>query len=350
MYEMQDTRQKQRVFSGIQPSGGLTIGNYLGALKRFVALQDAGWDAIYCIVDLHAITTWQDPNELAEATREAAAGFIASGIDPSRSILFNQCRVSAHAELAWIFNCVARMGWLSRMTQFKDKAGKNREAASVGLFAYPTLMAADILAYHATHVPVGDDQKQHLELARDIAIKFNGDFGRDFFPVIEPLIEGTATRVMSLRDGKVKMSKSDPSDMSRINLTDNAELIERKIRRAKTDSAPLPSELNGLAGRPEASNLVNIYAALSETECQDVLRQFGGGQFAAFKLALAELAVEVLRPVASEMSRLLADRPEIDRVLIEGAERASAIAEPIIDETCDIVGLLRSHRSARNAQ
>ena len=287
---------------------------------------------------------------LAEATREAAAGFIASGIDPSRSILFNQCRVSAHAELAWIFNCVARMGWLSRMTQFKDKAGKNREAASVGLFAYPTLMAADILAYHATHVPVGDDQKQHLELARDIAIKFNGDFCRDFFPVIEPLIEGTATRVMSLRDGKAKMSKSDPSDMSRINLTDNAELIERKIRRAKTDSAPLPSELNGLAGRPEASNLVNIFAALSDTERQDVLRQFGGGQFAAFKHALAELAVEVLRPVASEMSRLLADRPEIDRILMEGAERARAIAEPIIDETCDIVGLLRSHRSTRNAQ
>ena len=261
-----------RIFSGIQPSGGLTLGNYLGALKRFVEKQDEGTQTIYCVVDLHAITVWQDPATLLRQTREAAAGFIAAGIDPKRSILFNQSQVSAHAELAWIFNCVARMGWMSRMTQWKDKtAGKNAEAASLGLFAYPALMAADILVYKATHVPVGEDQRQHLELCRDIAIKFNNDYKVDFFPVVEPVIEGAATRVMSLRDGTKKMSKSDPSDQSRINMTDDADTIAAKIRKAKTDSEPLPGELGGLDDRPDARNLVNIYAALADMTPNAVL-------------------------------------------------------------------------------
>ena len=333
-----------RIFSGIQPSGGLTLGNYLGALKRFVEKQDEGIETVYCLVDLHAITVWQDPGRLRHATREAAAGFLAAGIDPARSILFNQSQVSAHAEMAWIFNCVARMGWLNRMTQFKDKAGKDREGASVGLFAYPNLMAADILAYHATHVPVGEDQRQHLELTRDIAIKFNHDFGVDFFPVVEPVIEGAATRVMSLRDGTRKMSKSDPSDMSRINLTDDADTIAQKFRKARTDPEPLPETVEGLEGRAEARNLVNIYAALADTDAADVLAQFGGQGFGTFKPALADLAVDRLRPISTEMARLMRDPAQIDRLLGEGAERADAIAAPILARCHEITGMIRSRR------
>ncbi|MFN4057245.1 MAG: tryptophan--tRNA ligase [Roseinatronobacter sp.] len=331
-----------RVFSGIQPSGGLTLGNYLGALKRFVTAQDQGVETVYCIVDLHAITVWQDPAKLRHATRELAAGFIAAGIDPKRSILFNQSQVSAHAELAWIFNCVARMGWLRRMTQFKDKAGKNSEEASVGLFAYPNLMAADILTYHATHVPVGEDQKQHLELARDIATKFNHDYAVDFFPVVEPVIEGAATRVMSLRDGTKKMSKSDPSEQSRINLTDDADAIASKIRKAKTDPEPLPETLEGLEGRPEARNLVNIFAALADMTPEAVIAQHGGQGFGAFKPALADLAVATLAPITTEMARLMQDVAEIDRILGDGAARANAIAQPVLQQAYEIVGLIRS--------
>jgi tryptophanyl-tRNA synthetase len=330
----------KRIFSGIQPSGGLTLGNYLGALKRFAEAQDKGEQTVYCLVDLHAITVWQEPEKLRHATRELAAGFIASGIDPARSILFNQSQVPAHAELAWIFNCVARMGWLKRMTQFKDKAGKNAENASVGLFAYPNLMAADILAYHATHVPVGEDQKQHLELTRDIAIKFNHDYQVDFFPVVEPVIEGAATRVMSLRDGTKKMSKSDPSDQSRINLTDDAEAIASKFRKARTDPEPLPEMLDGLKDRPEARNLVNIYAALADQTPEAVIAEFGGQGFGTFKPALADLAVAKLAPLNAEMSRLMQDVSEIDRILAQGAERADAIARPILRKTRAIVGMI----------
>lgn len=331
-----------RIFSGIQPSGGLTLGNYLGALKRFVQKQDEGIETIYCLVDMHAITVWQDPAKLRHATREAAAGFIAAGIDPARSILFNQSQVTAHAELGWIFNCVARMGWMSRMTQFKDKAGKNSENVSLGLFAYPALMAADILAYKATHVPVGDDQKQHLELARDIAIKFNNDYGVNFFPVVEPVIEGAATRVMSLRDGTSKMSKSDPSDQSRINLTDDAGTISKKIRKAKTDSEPLPDTVEALKDRPEAKNLVNIYAALADMTPAAVMAQYAGAQFGTFKPALADMAVAKLEPITREMTRLMQDPAEIDRILGQGAARADAIARPIVDDVYDIVGMIRS--------
>jgi tryptophanyl-tRNA synthetase len=336
---------KPRIFSGIQPSGGLTLGNYLGALKRFVDKQDEGIETIYCLVDMHAITVWQDPAKLRQQTREGAAAFIAAGIDPARSILFNQSQVSAHAELAWIFNCVARMGWMGRMTQWKDKtAGKNAEAASLGLFAYPSLMAADIMLYHATMVPVGEDQKQHLELTRDIAIKFNNDYGVDFFPVVEPLIEGVATRVMSLRDGTKKMSKSDPSDQSRINLTDDADMIAAKIRKAKTDPEPLPETAEGLKDRPEARNLVNIYAALSGHTVDQVLRDFASAQFGTFKPALADLAVAKLSPITTEMNRLMADPAEIDRILGDGADRADAIARPILDQVYDITGMIRSRR------
>ena len=332
-----------RIFSGIQPSGGLTLGNYLGALKRFVEKQDEGIETIYCLVDLHAITVWQDPERLRNQTREAAAGFIAAGIDPKRSILFNQSQVPGHAQLAWVFNCVARMGWMGRMTQWKDKtAGKDAEKASLGLFAYPSLMAADILLYHATHVPVGEDQKQHLELTRDIAIKFNHDYKVDFFPVTEPVIEGAATRVMSLRDGSKKMSKSDPSDASRINLTDDADTIAQKFRKARTDAAPLPDTVAGLKDRPEARNLVNIYAALADTSAEKVVADFAGQGFGAFKPALADLAVAKLAPIADEMKRLMADPAEIDRILGDGAERANAIAEPILNRTYDIVGMIRS--------
>lgn len=332
-----------RIFSGIQPSGGLTLGNYLGALKRFVEKQDEGIETVYCLVDLHAITVWQDPERLRNQTREAAAGFMAAGIDPKRSILFNQSQVPGHAQLGWIFNCVARMGWMGRMTQWKDKtAGKDAEKASLGLFAYPSLMAADILLYHATHVPVGEDQKQHLELTRDIAIKFNHDYKVDFFPVTEPVIEGAATRVMSLRDGSKKMSKSDPSDASRINLTDDADTIAQKFRKARTDAAPLPDTFAGLKDRPEARNLVNIYAALADTSADKVVADFAGQGFGAFKPALADLAVAKLAPIADEMKRLMADPAEIDRILGDGAERANAIAEPILNKTYDIVGMIRS--------
>jgi tryptophanyl-tRNA synthetase len=333
-----------RIFSGIQPSGGLTLGNYLGALKRFVEKQDEGIETIYCLVDMHAITVWQDPAKLRQQTREAAAGFIAAGIDPARSILFNQSQVTAHVELGWIFNCVARMGWMSRMTQFKDKAGKNSENVSLGLYAYPALMAADILAYRATHVPVGEDQKQHLELCRDIAIKFNNDYKVPFFPVVEPVIEGAATRVMSLRDGTSKMSKSDPSDQSRINLTDDADTISKKIRKAKTDAEPLPDTLEALKDRPEARNLVNIYAALAGHTAAQVITDFAGAQFGTFKPALADLAVAKLSPITSEMTRLMKDPAEIDRILGEGAARADAIARPILDQVYDIVGMIRSRQ------
>ena len=329
-----------RVFSGIQPTNHLQLGNYLGAVKRFVDMQNSGVETIYCIVDLHAITVWQNPADLTRATRELAAGYIAAGLDPARSILFNQSQVPEHAQLAWVFSCVARMGWLNRMTQFKDKAGKNREAASVGLFTYPNLMAADILVYHATMVPVGEDQKQHLELTRDIAIKFNNDFGVDFFPITEPVIEGVATRVMSLRDGTKKMSKSDPSDMSRINLTDDADTIALKLRKARTDPDPLPDSLDGLAERPEARNLVNIYAALSDTTPDAVIAEFAGQPFSAFKPALADLAVAKLAPLSSEMARLMQDPAEIDRILADGAVRARAIAAPILRRTYDIVGMV----------
>src|SRR5439155_15347798 len=325
---------RQRVFSGVQPTGNLHLGNYLGAITRFVALQ-AHYECLYCVVDLHAITQWQDPAELPHHTREVTAAFLACGIDPKKNIVFNQSQVAEHAELAWIFNCVARLGWLNRMTQFKEKAGKDRENASVGLYAYPTLMAADILVYRATHVPVGEDQKQHLELSRDIAQKFNNDFGRSihergygaaFFPLPEPLITGEATRVMSLRDGSKKMSKSDASDFSRINLTDDAHAIAQKIRRAKTDPEPLPSDEKGLASRPEADNLVGIYAALADTDRAGVLKQLGNAQFSAFKAALTDLAVAKLGPIGAEMKRLLHDPAAIDAVLADGAERARELA------------------------
>jgi len=329
-----------RVFSGVQPTGNLHLGNYLGAIRKFVTLQHE-MASMFCIVDLHAITVWQDPKALKAQTREIAAAYLAAGIDPERAIIFHQSAVPQHAELAWIFQCVARMGWLNRMTQFKDKAGKDKERASVGLFTYPTLMAADILAYKATHVPVGEDQKQHLELARDIAGKFNLDFGaEDFFPLPEPLIRGAGARVMSLRDGTAKMSKSDPSDNSRITLTDDADAIAKKIKKAKSDPEVLPSEEAGLEGRPEAANLVGIYAALSQKSMDDVLFEFGGQGFGAFKPALAELAVEKLAPISAEMRRLMDDPAHIDRVLKDGARRAGAITEGVLADTKEIVGFL----------
>jgi tryptophanyl-tRNA synthetase len=344
---------KERVFSGVQPTGNLHLGNYLGAIVKFVALQQH-YDCIYCVVDLHAITVpinvWGGPDVLRQSTREVTAAFIASGIDPKKHIVFNQSQVSGHAELAWVFNCVARMGWLSRMTQFKEKAGKDRENASVGLFAYPSLMAADILVYRATHVPVGEDQKQHLELCRDIAQKFNNDFGDSirargfgdvFFPLTEPLIQGPAMRVMSLRDGTKKMSKSDPSDYSRINLTDDADTIAQKIRKAKTDPEPLPSEEAGLEPRPEADNLVGIYAALADKPKSEVLREFGGGQFSAFKSALVDVSVAKLGPVGAEMKRLVQDPAYIDSVLADGSDRARTIASETFNAVKDIVGFIR---------
>ncbi len=340
---------KELVFSGVQPTGNLHLGNYLGAITKFVALQETH-DCIYCVVDLHAITVPQDPETLRSSIREVTAAFIACGIDPKKHIVFNQSQVPEHAELAWVFNCVARLGWLNRMTQFKEKAGKDRENASVGLYAYPALMAADILVYRATHVPVGEDQKQHLELARDIAQKFNNDlgasiaahgFGDAFFPQPEPLIQGPATRVMSLRDGTKKMSKSDPSDYSRINLTDDADAIAQKVRKAKTDPEPLPSEEAGLASRPEADNLVGIYAALSDTTREDVLRQFGGAQFSTFKASLVDLAVAKLGPIGAEMKRLTADPAAIDAILADGSERAGAAARKTMDSVKDILGFVR---------
>ncbi len=337
---MSDTPFTPRVFSGIQPSGGLTLGNYLGAIKRFVDMQGPDFQTVYCMVDLHAITTWQEPADLTKNTRELCAGFIASGIDPDQSILINQSQVPEHAQLGWVFNCVARMGWMKRMTQFKDKAGKNAENASLGLFGYPALMAADILIYHATHVPVGEDQKQHLELTRDIAAKFNHDYGIAFFPMTEPVIEGAATRVMSLRDGSKKMSKSDPSDMSRINMTDDADAIAKKIRKAKTDPDALPSEAKGLEARPEARNLVNIYAALSDQNVDQVLGEVGGKQFGTFKPMLIELAVDKLSPISTEMARLMDQPDEIDRLLTKGAARAREITRPILRQTYDIIGMV----------
>jgi len=339
---MAEASHTPRVFSGIQPSGGLTLGNYLGAMKRFVDMQDEGTQTLYCMVDLHAITVWQDPDKLRHATRELCAGYIASGLDPAKSILFNQSQVAEHTQLAWIFNCVARMGWMQRMTQFKDKAGKNAQNASLGLFGYPALMAADILVYHATHVPVGDDQKQHLELTRDIAAKFNHDYGVDFFPMTEPVIEGAATRVMSLRDGSQKMSKSDPSDASRINMTDDADTIAKKIRKAKTDPEGLPSEAAGLEDRPEARNLVNIYAALNDQSIDAVLDEMGGKQFSEFKPILAELAVAKLSPISTEMARLMQHPDEIDRILAHGAEQARSITAPILAKIYEIVGMVGS--------
>ena len=338
-----------RVFSGMQPTGNLHLGNYLGALQRWVEMQSTH-ECIYCIVDMHAITVWQDPKELRQAIRDVTAAYIAAGLDTRKSVIFNQSQVAAHAELGWIFNCIARLGWLDRMTQFKEKAGKEKERASVGLYAYPTLMAADILAYHGTHVPVGEDQKQHLELARDIAQKFNNDYREAivaaghadgvFFPQPEPVIQGPATRVMSLRDGTKKMSKSDASDLSRINMTDDADTIARKIQKAKTDPEPLPTEEAGLAARPEADNLVGIYAALSGTTKAKVLAEYGGNQFSTFKKALAELAVAKISPITAEMRRLTADPAEIDRVLADGSRRARAIAAPIVAKAKDIVGFI----------
>ncbi|WP_299662950.1 tryptophan--tRNA ligase [uncultured Ruegeria sp.] len=342
---MTETQFTPRVFSGIQPSGNLHLGNYLGALKRFVDMQGPEYETVYCMVDLHAITVWQDPDRLREKTREVCAGFIAAGLDPEKSILFNQSQVPEHTQLAWIFNCIARIGWMQRMTQFKDKAGKNTQNASLGLFAYPALMAADILVYHATHVPVGEDQKQHLELTRDIAIKFNHDYGVEFFPVTEPVIGGPAPRVMNLRDGSRKMSSSDPSDMTRINMTDDADAIAKKIRKAKTDPDALPSEVGGLENRPEARNLVNIYAALNDQTAGQVLSEVGGKQFGEFKPMLAELAVEKLSPISSEMARLMGEEAEIDQILARGAERARAIAAPILQQTYEIVGMVGAGRS-----
>jgi tryptophanyl-tRNA synthetase len=304
-------------------------------------MQGQNFETIFCMVDLHAITVWQDPIELANSTRELCAGFIASGLDPNKSILFNQSQVPEHAQLAWIFNTVARMGWLNRMTQFKDKAGKNRENVSLALYAYPSLMAADILLYHATHVPVGDDQKQHLELTRDIAAKFNHDYKVDFFPITEPVIEGAGTRVMSLRDGTKKMSKSDPSEMSRINLRDSSEEIALKIQKARTDSDGLPSEISGLKDRPEAENLVNIYAALSDLTVEAALNDLGGKNFATFKRILSDLAVAQLSGISAEMTRLMKEQGELDKILRQGADRAKAIASPILKETYDIVGMVR---------
>ena len=341
---------KNRIFSGIQPTHNLHLGNYLGAIRNWVKLQDS-FDCIFCIVDQHAITVWQDPQKLKHQTREITAGYLAAGIDARKHIVFNQSQVAAHAQLAWIFNCVARLGWLNRMTQFKEKSGKDRENVSVGLFAYPNLMAADILAYKATHVPVGEDQKQHVELARDIAQKFNKDFGVNFFPLPQPQIFGAATRVMSLRDGSKKMSKSDPSDYSRINMTDDADTVALKIRKAKTDPHPLPGpealKPDGSvdpakeAERPEVYNLLGIYAALSDKSLKDVLTEFAGREFSFFKQVLTDLAVATIGQMGNEMKRLLSEPAEIDAVLRDGAERARAIAAPILREVEDIVGFLR---------
>ncbi len=328
-----------RIFSGVQPTGNLHLGNYLGAIRNFVGLQD-DYECIYCAVDMHAITVWQEPEQLRKNIREVASAYLAAGVDPKKSIIFAQSSVHAHAELAWIFNCVARIGWLNRMTQFKEKAGKNRENASLGLYAYPSLMAADILTYKATHVPVGEDQKQHLELTRDIAQKFNNDYETDLFPLVEPIIMGEATRVMSLRDGSKKMSKSDPSDYSRIVLTDGKDDIARKLKKARTDADPLPEKVEGLEERPEAANLVGIYAALAGMTKAEVLQEYSGAQFSTFKPALTDLAVEKFGPVGEEMKRLMADPGYVDSVLKDGAVRAAEIANPIVREVKETVGFL----------
>jgi tryptophanyl-tRNA synthetase len=329
-----------RIFSGIQPTGNLHLGNYLGAIRNWVALQH-DYECIFCIVDLHALTMPQDPLELRHSTREVTAAYIAAGIDVEHCIVFNQSMVSAHAELSWLLSCLTPLGWLNRMTQFKEKAGKQRDLAGLGLYAYPVLMAADILGYKATHVPVGEDQKQHLELARDIAGAFNRRYEVDFFPLPEPQIFGTATRVMSLRDGTKKMSKSDTSDYSRINMTDDADAIALKIRRAKTDPEPLPGTVEALEKRPEADNLVGIYAALADQTREAALAQFAGQNFSVFKEALTEMSVSTLGRIGDEMRRLMADPGHIDTVLRHGAERAAAIATPVLREVQDITGLLR---------
>ena len=329
-----------RVFSGVQPTGNLHLGNYLGAIKNWVSLQQS-YETIYCIVDLHAVTVPQDPASLKTATHEVAASLIASGIDFHASILFNQSQVPQHAELAWLFNCVARLGWLNRMTQFKEKAGKNRENATVGLYAYPTLMAADILAYKATHVPVGDDQKQHLELTRDIANAFNSMFGQNFFPLPDPIIQKTAARIMSLRDGNSKMSKSDLSDFTRINLNDEDDLIFQKIKKAKTDPEPLPETLKELEHRPEARNLVGIYAALTNQSETAVLLEFSGEGFGKFKPILADCLINAIAPIRDEMNKLLTDTFELDRVLVNGARKAESIAEPILAKCKEVMGFVQ---------
>ena len=329
----------KRILSGVQPSGDLHLGNYLGAIKNFVTLQKE-YECFFCVVDLHAITVWQDPKVLANKTREVTAAFIASGIDPNKNTIFVQSQAPQHAQLAWLFNCVARMGWLNRMTQFKDKAGKNSENVSVGLFSYPTLMAADILIYLATHVPVGDDQKQHLELTRDIAQKFNNDFKTDLFPIPEPLIFGEATRVMSLRDGSKKMSKSDPSDYSRIMLTDTAENITQKIKKAKTDPEPLPSDKSDLGNRPEAENLISIFASLQDTSIESVVKEYAGKEFSNFKKDLADLSVSKLEPITNEMNKLMNDVSYIDSILNQGRDKAVAVAEPVLQKTKEIIGFL----------
>ena len=334
----------ERVFSGVQPTGNLHLGNYLGALKKFADLQEEGRDCIYCVVDLHAITMPQEVGALPDQTRQIAAAMMAVGVDPNKSILFVQSSVLAHSELCWIFNCVARMGWLERMTQFKDKAGKNAERLSVGYFDYPVLQAADILAYKATHVPVGEDQKQHLELSRDIADRFNRDFDAPgFFPLPEPLIKGPGARIMSLKDGSKKMSKSDPSDLSRINLIDDADAIAKKIKKSKTDTlGDMPSEKDGLDGRPEVENLVGIYSALSGQSVEEVLSEYGGKGFGVFKPALAELAVSHLSPITTRMREFMSDPSEIDRALTKGGEAANAIAAPIMEDVRRAVGFWRA--------
>ncbi len=331
-----------RTLSGIQPTGNLHLGNYLGAIRNWVRMQDEmPGEKLYFLADLHAITVYNDPAELTANTREMAAALLAAGIDPAKSILFNQARVPAHAELAWLLFCTARIGWLNRMTQFKEKSGKNREGASVGLFAYPVLQAADVLLYQTTHVPVGDDQKQHLELARDIATKFNLDTATETFTLPEPTIPAAAARIMSLRDGSAKMSKSDPSDASRINLVDDADTIMTKIRKAKTDAEPLPSEAAGLEGRAEARNLVAIYAAMADESVDQVLARFAGQGFGAFKPALGELLVETLRPIATRLNELKSDPAAIDAALEAGAARASTLAKPTLDAAYAALGLCR---------
>jgi tryptophanyl-tRNA synthetase len=330
----------KRILSGVQPSGDLHLGNYLGAIKNFVSLQKE-FECFFCVVDLHAITVWQDPKILKRKTREVAAAFIASGIDPEKNTLFVQSQVPQHAQLAWIFNCVARMGWLNRMTQFKDKAGKNSENVSVGLFSYPTLMAADILIYLATHVPVGEDQKQHLELTRDIAQKFNSDFNTDIFPIPEPLILGAATRVMSLRDGLKKMSKSDPSDYSRIMLSDSEEEIQKKIRKAKTDPLPLPDNIEDAKKRPEAINLLTIYAALNDLEVEKAVTDYAGKEFSQFKKDLGELASAKLSPISQEMNKLMKDEKYLDSIISKGKDRAISVADPVLSKIYEIIGFFR---------
>ena len=329
-----------RVVSGIQPTGNLHLGNYLGAIKRWAAMQDEA-ESLFFLADLHAQTVYVPPDELAANIREMAAALLACGIDPERSILFAHSAVSAHPELAWLLNCVARIGWLNRMTQFKDKAGKNREGSSVGLFDYPVLQAADVLLYQASHVPVGEDQKQHVELMRDIALKFNTDYDVDLFTVPEPLIGKTAARIMSLRDGNAKMSKSDPSDMSRVNLTDDADLVAQKVRKAKTDPEQLPDSWDALEGRPEAKNLVTVYAALADEPAEAVLGRFAGQGFGQFKPALAELLVETLRPIKARLDGFREDPGELDRLLALGAEKARAMAAPTLLGAYRAMGLRR---------